>query len=232
MLAEDHVEHHAHDHHQGRRHDGVEHLDRGGPLGDHETGQDDGEEARRQYQPAVGVGLVLRHETGQAIDGAAEHQSQHCQPAHGEEHHCQHIDQPATVAAEHAAQESELLGAVLAAGYTGGEGGQQHPENVTDDDGGDALHRPDEKRRGTTNEEGPGGDGQGGVGVGEFPEAPHAFRGEERRIAPLGFQAVIDGFVTGHGSVPPEVEADDQNQRHQDGCYVVDGVQRPRPLSA
>ncbi|MCY1537937.1 hypothetical protein D9M68_734550 [compost metagenome] len=45
VLAEDHVEHHRHDHYQCRRDDGVAYLDRGRPLGHHKTGQDNRHQA-------------------------------------------------------------------------------------------------------------------------------------------------------------------------------------------
>ena len=54
-------------------------------------------------------------------------------------------------------------------GDAGGERGCDDADDVADDDGGDALFRPDEEADGAADQEAPGRDCEGGVGVGELP---------------------------------------------------------------
>ena len=122
-----------------------------------------------------------------------EHQAEHGQPAQRQEDHRQHIDEAGAVGAEHATQEDELLDAVAAGGDAGGKRSQDHADDVADDDRGDAFLRADEEADGAADQEGPGRDGQGGVGVGELPEAPEPLGGEERRVATLGCEAIVVG---------------------------------------
>ena len=201
-LREDERHHHDHQHEQRRRHDHVEELDRGRTLGDDEPGEQDRPAGGDDDLAAGGGrrGIAAAHQRLQAVDRVAEHQAEHRQPAEGQEDDGEHVDEARPVGAEHAAQEDELLDPVAPGGDAGGERGDDHADDVADDDGGDAFLRTDEEADGAADQEGPGGDREGGVGVGEFPEAPEPLGGQEGRVATLGGEAIV--VVLAHVSVP------------------------------
>ncbi len=235
MVAEDEVEHRHHQQHQRRRNDHVEELDRGRPLGDDEPGEKDGANGGDDHLGAGRVGRFVGAERHQAVNRAAEHHGKDGEPTHGQHDHGKHIDDAAAVVAELAAQRDELLDTVAARHGCRGERGQNDADDVADDDGGDALLRPDEKTDGAADQKGPGGNRQRGVGIGELPKAPEPFGWQQRRIAALGGGAVarrlcLFGFdgcqpaqcnVIGH-LTPPEPEADNQQQRQHGHAGVVE----------
>ena len=134
VAAGNEVHQRQHDQDQAGRDHRAQTADHVRPTHGHQRRQHDGQQGPSGHQPVVAVGLAVLHEGFQVVQRTPAHQPQHRQPTHGQDHHRKDIDQPAAIEAKHAAQESELLDAVLAARQAGGRGREHHADDVADDD--------------------------------------------------------------------------------------------------